>query len=63
LQTVYILSGKIGEMKNEKKKWFAGLAVCHAQVVGKRKCAHSRKRMFLVWAQWGMDFRGTFARN
>jgi hypothetical protein len=27
MQTVYILSGKIGEMKNEKTKWFAGLPV------------------------------------
>lgn len=26
--------------------------ICHA-VVGKEKCAHTRKMMFLVWAQWG----------
>ena len=33
--------------------WVYGcMGVC-LTVVGKEKCAHTRKMMFLVWAQWG----------
>ena len=43
MQTVYILSGKMGEMKNEKTKWFAGLPVW-------------RFAMRRWWAQWEWIF-------
>ena len=57
MQTVYILSGKIGEMKNEKRNDMGvGVYGCMPSGGGgEKKCTHTRKRMFLVWAQWGVS--------
>ena len=52
-------------MKNEKKKWFAGLAVWRFAMRrwwGKEMRPHKEKDVPGVGAM-GMDFRGTFVRN